>query len=253
VLIGPNNAGKSTVVEALDLLLHPGLGRPRPSPNELDYFGRTTDTGFEIEAVVTELSDEFAAEVKDHLEGWSAEDDDVVPQPDGPNITRAVRVRVCGTRDLDLRHEFAKPESAGARFGPGLRAHIGWVFDGRARDPSRQLAFYKGGVLDRLFAPVDLVPAVDSLRVALGGGADAVNRHESVSEVLKDLASDLRDLGLIDEDALPGFEVGAISERELLQALRLALPTPGSVRSLSSRMRRLVFEFSERPPRWSAC
>jgi putative ATP-dependent endonuclease of OLD family len=40
VLIGPNNAGKSTVLEALDLLLHPGWGRPRPQPTELDYYVR---------------------------------------------------------------------------------------------------------------------------------------------------------------------------------------------------------------------
>jgi predicted ATP-dependent endonuclease of OLD family len=29
VLLGPNNAAKSTILEALDLALHPGLGRPR--------------------------------------------------------------------------------------------------------------------------------------------------------------------------------------------------------------------------------
>lgn len=48
VILGP----QSTVVEALDLLLHHGIGRPRPAPTEIDYFGRDPTEGFVIEAVV---------------------------------------------------------------------------------------------------------------------------------------------------------------------------------------------------------
>jgi len=36
VLFGPSNAAMSTVLHALDLALHPGLGRPRLPPDELD-------------------------------------------------------------------------------------------------------------------------------------------------------------------------------------------------------------------------
>lgn len=37
VLIGPSNSGKSTVLAAMDLLLHHGLGRPRVI-SELDFY-----------------------------------------------------------------------------------------------------------------------------------------------------------------------------------------------------------------------
>jgi hypothetical protein len=47
------------------------------------------------------------------------------------------------------------------------------VFDGRSRDPARQLAFYQGGLLDRRFGSVDVEPAVNALREAPGGGAEA--------------------------------------------------------------------------------
>jgi predicted ATP-binding protein involved in virulence len=53
VLVGPNNAGKSTVLDALDLLLHTGAGRPRPAPSEIDYFDRDPSAGFRIEALVS--------------------------------------------------------------------------------------------------------------------------------------------------------------------------------------------------------
>ena len=73
VLLGPNNAAKSTMLEALDLVLHPGLGRPRLPPDELDYYARDASAGFEIAVVLGDLRDPFLAEVRDHLEGWDPE------------------------------------------------------------------------------------------------------------------------------------------------------------------------------------
>lgn len=225
VILGPNNAGKSTVLEALDLLLHHGVGRPRPAPTEVDYFGRDPTPGFGIEAVIGDLHEDFLAEVREHLEGWREAEGELVPEPDGEGIEPVVRVRARASSDLDLVHEFAKPESEGARFHPGLRTEVGWVFDGRARDPAHQLAFYQGGLLDRLFGEVSLDPAVDELRRSLGEGAISVNEDGAVAGVLALLAGDLRRLGLLETGESPLFEVGGVSRRELLQALRLALPS----------------------------
>lgn len=224
VILGPNNSGKSAILEALDLLLHPGRGRPRPAPEEADYFDRDPSNGFEIEAVLGNLSDTFRAEVHQHLEGWRAGDSEIVPEPDGDGVEPVVRVRVRGTEELELLHELAKPESEGARFHPALRERVRWVFDGRSRDPSRQLSFYQGGLLDRLFAEVDLTSAIAALRSALGSGADAVNRDTAVDPELKDLSADLERLGLLEPGEAAAFELGAVSRRALLQTLRLTLP-----------------------------
>ncbi len=228
VIIGPNNAGKSSVLEALDLLLHSGTGRPRASPVEIDYYGRDPASGFLVEATLGALPTSFLADAREHLEGWKAASEQLVADPDGDGVEAVVRVRVRGTADFDIVHEFAKDESNGARFSPGLRIQVGWVFDGRTRDPARQLAFYQGGLLDRLFVDVDVDPAVAALRAALGGGADAVNTEPNVHRVLDALAADLRGLGLLQPAELPCFEIGAVSARELLQALRLALPSAGT-------------------------
>ena len=69
VMLGPNNAAKSTILEALDLALHPGLGRPRPAPDELDYYARDPSAGFEVEVLLGALGTSFLAEVREHLEG----------------------------------------------------------------------------------------------------------------------------------------------------------------------------------------
>lgn len=224
VLLGPNNAAKSTLLEALDLVLHPGFGRPRPAPDELDYYARDPRQGFEIEVVLGDLGDEFSAEVRDHLEGWDAEQRTVVPDPDAVGAEPIVRVRAAGSPDFDLVHEFAKPESAGARFGPRLRGQVGWLFDGRTRDPVWHMVFHRGGVLDRLFAASDLSLALEQVRAALRQGAAAFSSDTAVSTVLTQIGADVDALRLGTEPGLPGFELGGVSERELLQTLRLALP-----------------------------
>lgn len=224
VILGPNNSGKSTILEALDLLLSPGAGRLRPALTDLDYFDRDTTQGFTIEAVVGDLPAAFKAEVAPHLEGWVAERSELTPETDGPGIEPVVRLRARGTPDLDLLHEFAKPESEGQRCGPGVRAHLTWIFDGRARDPARQLQFYQGGVLDRLFSVANMDAAVTALRDGLAGSSHSVNEDAEVAAQLNGLAEDLRVLGVIGESDAPSFEVGSLSRRDLLQALRLSLP-----------------------------
>ncbi len=229
VILGPNNASKSTVLDALDLLLHPGLGRLRPAPEEADYFLRDPVSGFEIEVVLGDLPDPFRADVHQHLEGWRSADAELVPEPDGEGIEPVVRVRVRGTSDFDILHEFAKPESESARFNPALRTQAGWIFDGRSRDPGRQLSFYQGGLLDRLFANADLDAAIEALRGALGDGAQAINADDSVETVITDLSTDLITLGLLRDGERAAFEGGAVSRRALLQTLRLSLPTPEGI------------------------
>jgi hypothetical protein len=174
--------------------------------------------------VVGDLSSELLAEVREHLEGWHKEGKEIVPEPDGDGLESVVRVRVLGTTDLTYRHEFAKPESEGAHFNPGRRTLFRWVFDGRARDPLQQLSFYQGGLLERLFLNADLDPATEALRQALHQGAVQVNQDGDVGGVLDHLAEDLRGLGLLEPTESPAFEAGAVSQRQLLQSLRLALP-----------------------------
>lgn len=93
------------------------------------------------------------------------------------------------------------------------------------RDPGRQLSFYQGGLLDRLFAEANLDPAIHALWQALGYRADAVN----VDKVLAALSADLARLVLLEEGEAAAFEAGAVSRRELLQTLRLTLPGASDV------------------------
>lgn len=223
VLLGPSNSGKSTVLAALDMLLHRGGGRGRVL-SELDFYQRSPAAGFEIEAVIGRLAPDLRADVVDHLEGWQAEDSKLVPEPGGSGVEDVLRVRVRADADLELVHTFAKDESDDARFSARLRGRMGWVFDGRTGDPAREFGFYQGSVLDRLFDGTDLDEPVGHLSAAISAGADQVSDNNAVAPVLAGLGDDLVSLGLLGNHQRPRFEAGAVSRRELLQALRLALP-----------------------------
>lgn len=86
---------------------------------------------------------------------------------------------------------------------------------------------YQGGLLERLFGPDDLDPAVAALRTALSEGAANVNADPAVDAALSRLADDLRNLGLLPEGHSPAFELGGVTRRELLQTLKLGLPSGG--------------------------
>jgi len=203
VILGPNNAGKSTVLEAMDLLLHSGFGRPRPQPTEIDYYNRDPAPGFQIEAVIGDLSEDLLAEVPRYLEGWNHETEEVTPEPDGDGIEPVLRIRVTGNSETDISHEYLKDEASGTRVPPRIRAQLGWIFDGRTRDPFRELSFYQGGLLDKFFSDINMNPALSTLSEAISAGAHAVNVDNEILARLGDLAGELRQLGLLGHEEKP--------------------------------------------------
>ena len=76
VLVGDNNTGKSTALEAIDLVLGPERLAKRPVIDEHDFFGgRYRDeegkaVPIQIRVVVTDLSEEQQRHFRDHLQWW---------------------------------------------------------------------------------------------------------------------------------------------------------------------------------------
>lgn len=70
VLIGDNNTGKSTVLEALDLVLGPDRLNRRPTVDEHDFDTRASikEPEIKIEVTITKLSKEQKAHFCDYIE-----------------------------------------------------------------------------------------------------------------------------------------------------------------------------------------
>jgi putative ATP-dependent endonuclease of the OLD family len=92
LLVGGNNAGKSTVCEALDLVLGPERLYRRPVVNEHDFYkSRYFDNNrvpleIRIEAVLLDISEEAERRFHNHLRRWNdaksgfADDEQAGPQ-----------------------------------------------------------------------------------------------------------------------------------------------------------------------------
>ena len=113
VVIGGNSVGKSTLCEALDLLL--GADRlSRSSPiDEHDFFERRyldedkAPILIELEVVLTDMTEEVFTRFRRHIEFWNTETNKLLDETDKPEdtdadgVVQALRVKFEGTYDIE--------------------------------------------------------------------------------------------------------------------------------------------------------
>ena len=180
LLVGGNNVGKSTVCEALDLVLGSERLYRRPVVDEHDFHcGRyKTNDGelieIRIEAVLTDLSQEAELRFHRHLRRWDVAKNDFADQGDGgpvagdaPETTWALPLVFLGCYDKDeddfvgntfFDHPMEPVDDdetlelalgAGRRmFGRDQKRLCGFVFLRTLRTGSRALSLQRGSLLD---------------------------------------------------------------------------------------------------------
>lgn len=156
-LIGPGDVGKSTVLNAIALLLAP---YPQTAASEFDYFKRGLDQGFEIEACIGQLDLARLAGERQlpPLQGWV--NGQVVPLPDENGAEPALVCRVRGTSDMEIVHEILNAAGEAYTFSVGLRRKMAFaLLAGDERTP-RDLRLSPGSVLDRYLGRPGIRPAL---------------------------------------------------------------------------------------------
>ncbi len=112
VLVGDNNVGKSSVLEAIDLVLGPERLSKHGAIDEHDFYaGKYIDADGEavsikLEVIVIELNDEQKRYFKDHLEWWDTNAHVLLDGPpaemtDAANVLPALRVGFTGSYDKE--------------------------------------------------------------------------------------------------------------------------------------------------------
>jgi putative ATP-dependent endonuclease of OLD family len=223
VLVGDNNSGKSTILEAIDLVLGPERVKQRPVIDEHDFYeGRylatPPDNGEEtapieirVEATVIDLNDEQEARFHEHLEFWDQDTNQIL---DGPpvertneaNVVPALRVLFVGKYDaeeddFDGHTYFASPVSENGELSE-FRTHdkrsCGFLFLRTLRTGSRALSLERGSLLDII------------LRL-----------REQRVQMWEDVIAELRNVGVAEDE-----ELGLSSTLVEVQAkLRSFIPT----------------------------
>jgi len=179
VIIGDNNTGKSTIFEALDLVMGPNRANRKPVVDEHDFYnGKYIDTSgllgnpkITIEAVITDLLEDQQIHFRDIIEYWNKEKKEIhTSSPpksiDDANIISALRVSFVGeyneeeddfegstyySRTID---ENENPQ----RFSKKDKQQCGFLYLRTLRTGSRALSLEKGSLLDIILSLKELRP-----------------------------------------------------------------------------------------------
>lgn len=187
VILGGGDVGKTTVLEAIALLLSPSN---TAVISEADYWARDSAQEFIIEAVMT-LPDATGIGSQNTFAwpwAWNGQDA-IAPSADGegdlPAPDEAVyRVRVRGTTDLELAWEVMQPNDELDHFSTAVRRRIGLVRMSADERNDRDLRLVYGSALDRLLAD-------NALRARIGKQVAGLNLHESLNEKGKEAIESL--------------------------------------------------------------
>ncbi|MES1949151.1 ATP-dependent OLD family endonuclease [Salinisphaera sp. C84B14] len=153
VLIGGGDAGKTTILDALQLLLHPSN---HVSVSESDYWQRQHDDEFAIEAIIslpdsTEIGHQRKFAWPWRWNGHEA----VIPSADddgAANSEPVYRIRAIGTADLEMSWEIVQPNEETDSLSAAVRRRIGIVRLTNDTRNDRDLRLVYGSALDRLVA-----------------------------------------------------------------------------------------------------
>ena len=221
VIIGGNSVGKSTICEALDLLLGPDrLSRSTPI-DEHDFFQRRhldadgAPILIELEVVLTDLADDVLTKFRMHLEYWNTATDSLLDETSAPedvdndDVVPALRIKFEGAYDIE-EDEFraetyfaSRPvdeEERRARVTRPAKRQFGFIYLRALRTGARALSLERGSLLDiilklkdddrsamweqTLAAMEDLDPPIDTipqLREILNEVAGHVRRFVGLS------------------------------------------------------------------------
>lgn len=177
-ILGGGDTGKTTVLEAVDLLFSPSTSF---NVSETDYWIRDTATGFSIEAVVR-LSEKVEINTQPNMAypwHWDGKEA-VVPDTNEENAENdeVYRFRFTANDQQETLWEIVQPAGNTIRFSVGLRRQIGLVSLPSDDRNDKDLRLVYGSALDRHIGD-------PSLRYRIGKQVAGINLQDELSDEAK--------------------------------------------------------------------
>ena len=210
VILGGGDVGKTTILEAIALLLSPSN---TAVISEADYWARDSAQEFVIEAVIT-LPETTGIGTQNTFAwpwAWNGQDA-IAPSADGAVDLPApgepvYRVRVRGTTELELAWEVMQPNDEFDHFSTAVRRRIGLVRMSADERNDRDLRLVYGSALDRLLAD-------NALRARIGKQVAGLNLHESLNDKGKEAIESL-DVRMADAALPSALKLGLTTSQGL--------------------------------------
>lgn len=245
VLIGDNNTGKSSVLEAIDLVLGPDrISRSSPI-DEHDFYASCyldaegNPVSIEIELVVTDLSSEQIRNFKGNLEFWDETTACIVQGPpisaiEAPTVKEALRVSFRGwyeSDDDDFRAEtvFCCPLSDNGQqppFRTSDKRQCGFLLLRALRTGSRALSLERGSLLDIILRLRDIRPKMwEDVLEQLRKLSVADDTATGVANVLSGIQTAISEFVPLDWAADPHLRVSDLTREHLRKTLTVFMAT----------------------------
>jgi len=174
LMVGTNNVGKSTICEALDLVLGPDRLNRFPPVDEFDFYNATyilppaaagekpMPIPLRIEAVLIELSAEIQAKCGGNVEFWQLAEQRIlgpgeVAAANPPDVVPCLRIETLGNYDPDEDEFVAKTYFSHSPDAPAdeltaipkpIKRLFGFLYLRALRTGSRALSLERGSLLD---------------------------------------------------------------------------------------------------------
>ena len=167
LLIGTNNVGKSTICEALDLVLGPDRLSRTPPVEEFDFYNSEYLDGdgqpipFKLEVVLLDLTPDVESIAANHVEIWHTKDKRILESGEvdeaNPDAVRCLRLETVGQYDLEEDEFIAdtyfsqgtfRGDSTLEKVSKKLKRMIGFLYLRALRTGSRALSLERGSLLD---------------------------------------------------------------------------------------------------------
>lgn len=245
VLVGDNNTGKSTILEAIDLVLGPERLSRRPIIDEHDFFvGDYLDKDgkpitITIEVTITDLNNEQLAHFINNIEWWDDTNKSLLEEPppektDDDDVVPALRVGFRGYYDSDEddfigETYYLSPVLDDGRysmFRTSDKRKCGFLLLRTLRTGSRALSLERGSLLDIILKLKELKPQMwEDVLLELRGIYVASKPELGISEILESVQSALREIVPIECGDSPTIRVSQLTREHLRQILTVFMGT----------------------------
>lgn len=246
VLVGDNNSGKSTILEAIDLVLGPERFSRHPVVDEHDFYAGEYLTAknelkyIDIEVVISGLSEEQQVHFANHLEWWDCINRRIIDSPpaaqtDSESVVAALRVAFRGYYDEnedDFTGEtfFKSPKLEDPQkinfFGKNDKRKCGFLYLRTLRTGSRALSLEHGSLLDIILRLKELRPKMwEDIIQELSGISVANNSALGIIDILKSVRNSIRNIVPQEYCDAPQIRVSQMTREHLRQILTVFIDT----------------------------
>lgn len=245
VLVGDNNSGKSTILEAIDLVLGPERLARKPAIDEHDFYaGQYLDAEnnpieISIEVIITDLDAEQQIHFMNNLEWWNEKSRALLEGPppeatDGEGVVPALRLGFRGYYDAeedDFAGEtfFLSPELDEGNHDP-LRLKdkrmCGFLYLRTLRTGNRALSLERGSLLDIILKLRELKPRMwEDVLAQLRDISVASNPELGITDILTNVQNAVREIVPVECADAPAIRVSQMTREHLRQILTVFLGT----------------------------